>query len=59
LVSEIEQLVKRIPNEVPSRGILYYKYNDQNLRSGLIEGTNDKNLIKIRFSDLPISKATT
>lgn len=59
MVSEIEQLVKRIPNEVPSSGILYYKYDDQNLRSGLIEGTNDKNLIKIRFSDLPISKATT
>jgi len=51
--------VKRIPNEVPPSGILYYKFDDQNLRSGLIEGTNDKNLIKIRFSDLPISKATT
>ena len=51
--------MKRIPNEVPASGTLYYKYDDQNLRSGLIEGTNDKNLIKIRFSDLPISKATT
>ena len=51
--------MKRIPNEVPPSGILYYKFDDQNLRSGFIEGTNDKNLIKIRFSDLPISKATT
>lgn len=51
--------MKRIPNEAPPSGTLYYKYDDQNLRSGFIQGTNDKNLIKIRFSDLPISKATT
>ena len=51
--------MKRIPNEVPPCGTLYYKFDDQNLQSGVISTTNDKNLIKIRFSDLPVSKATT
>jgi len=76
VVSEIEQLEKRIPEETPPSGSLYYKYREtseaqedskaqeesglkpnQAANRGIIE-TSDKTKIKIRFSDLPVSKST-
>ena len=78
VIQEIENIKKRIQEEIPPPGILYYKYKaksengenelkdqivKQNNTSRLIANrkvleTDNKNLIKIRFSDLPISKAT-
>ena len=60
--------------EVPPSGVLYYKYkapkedneeeikepvdkSEQNRRRNVIE-TSDKAKIKIRFSDLPLSRCT-
>ena len=76
VVAEIEQLEKRIPEETPPSGALYYKYKQEpeaqedskaQEESGLTKSqaanrqileTSDKSKIKIRFSDLPISKST-
>lgn len=70
MVAEIEQLEKRITEETPPRGVLYYKYapgatnekeeqkNEKIVANRKIEETPDKSKIKIRFSDLPVSKAT-
>jgi uncharacterized lipoprotein len=68
--TEIDQLNKRIEEETPPSGVLYYKYRPENekdtneevknntVSNRNIEETSDKNKIKIRFSDLAISKAT-
>ena len=66
--TEIEQLNKRISDETPPTGVLYYKYKpDANMDEEETKqtaanrqtlDTSDKNKIKIRFTDLPISKAT-
>lgn len=77
--AEVELIKKRIGEEIPPSGVLYYKYkasaggeNNQELANEekaagagniianrkIIE-TDDKSKIKIRFSDMPISKATT
>lgn len=77
MVAEIDALQKRIKEEVPPPGVLYYKYKPsgaENPEPEANEGkqsksqrmianrkvieTDDKKLIKIRFSDLSISKAT-
>ena len=75
-MQEVEQLEKRIEEETPPPGALYYKWrqtsedhggSEAQEESGLkptqaanrqILETSDKSKIKIRFSDLPISKAT-
>ena len=65
VLQEIETLEARLKIETPPQGTLYYKYKPegqdaeakQTLRK-VIE-TSDKSQVKIRFSDLPISKATT
>jgi hypothetical protein len=72
--AEIETLNKRITAELPAPGILYYKYkpdtknpDDEAEKAELpsttianrkIIETSDKERVKIRFSDLPISKAS-
>ena len=65
---EIELLEKRISQETPPPGVLYYKFKQeegkeeetmtQKMANLKIQETNDKQKIKIRFSDLPISKST-
>lgn len=55
---------KRIKEETPPCGVLYYKYSadakeeEKTDSKRKIEVTSDKSKIKIRFADLPISKAT-
>lgn len=65
---------KRIAEEVPPPGVLYYKYKSNEssnsapiktstnterlIANRQVVETDNKNLVKIRFSDLPISKAT-
>ncbi len=68
IVAEVDQLEQRIKAETPPSGTLYYKYKPkeeleakEETKSGsrkVIE-TDDKSLVKIRFSDLPISRSTT
>jgi hypothetical protein len=72
VVAEIDQLNKRLPNEMPPAGVHYYKYkmnassdkNDQDeptvkvIQNRRIVETDDKAKVKIRFSDLPLSKCT-
>ena len=65
---EIEKLEVRIKDEVPPSGILYYKFKPSTEEDGskatvrtqrnVIE-TDDKTKIKVRFSDMPISKSTS
>lgn len=69
-MAEIDQLDKRIKEETPPSGVLYYKYiqkenaEEENkeeanqVANRKIEETTDKSKVKIRFSDLPISKST-
>ena len=55
-------------DETPPSGVLYYKYvqsesneeekKQNSVANRRIEETTDKTKVKIRFSDLPISKAT-
>lgn len=70
MVAEIETIKKRIESEVPPSGVLYYKYKSPTekeeeaapkttISNKKIAETEDKNKVKIRFSDLPISKAST
>ncbi len=68
VVAEIEQLQERIKSETPPSGTLYFKYKpaseegekeEAKLTSRKVIETEDKSKVKIRFSDLPISKATT
>ena len=67
VVQEIEHLEKRIKDETPPSGFLYYKYvaedddkkeKENTVANRKIINTPDKLKIKIRFSDLPISKST-
>ena len=75
VTSEIEQLETRIAAETPPPGILYYKYKPKtedgadekesreerqpaNSRHPILE-TGDRAKIKIRFSDLPVSRCTS
>lgn len=68
IVAEIEVLQQRIKSEIPPPGTLYYKYKpaledgaeqpESKLTSRKVIETEDKSKVKIRFSDLPISKAT-
>ena len=69
--NEIEQLDMRLLSETPPSGIMYYKYKPKaeevkeeqeqpkvtNSRHPIIE-TEDKSKVKIRFSDLPLSRCT-
>lgn len=67
---EIERLEVRIKDEVPPPGILYYKFKPSTeedeskpthqvrTQKNVIE-TDDKTKIKVRFSDMPISKSTS
>lgn len=74
-MQEIDLLNKRIVDETPPEGVLYYKFsedkkeddeewkningkNSSQIANRKVEQTSDKKLIKIRFSDLAISKAT-
>jgi ATP-dependent RNA helicase DDX10/DBP4 len=66
-LTEIETLTKRISKESPQPGTLYYKYKQDDASKTdksnkpskrKVVDTTDKSLIKIRFSDLPISRAT-
>ena len=65
VLAEIETLEARIKTETPPQGTLYYKYKPsgeeteaKSTHRKVIE-TDKKSQVKIRFSDLPISKATT
>lgn len=70
VVAEIDSLKNRIEAEVPPSGILYYKYTPksedgtekvvehQKVSRHKVLETDDKTKIKIRFSDLPISKCS-
>ena len=71
VMAEIDQLETRIKLETPPAGTLYYKYKPelekgsneeekvvQKTKSTILE-TADKTKVKIRFSDLPISRCTT
>ena len=58
---------KRLENEVPPSGVLYYKYknpevNEEESKNTIanrkIIETEDKSKVKIRFSDMPMSKAS-
>lgn len=71
---EVENIKKRLEKEVPPSGVLYYKYKpaagneaealaeeqttSKTIANRKILETSDKSLIKIRFADLPLSKAT-
>ena len=59
---EITQLVDRITKETPPSGSYYYKYQEKAdsipLPSMKIIPSSDKDLVKIRFADLPISRKT-
>jgi len=63
---EVESLKKRILEEAPPKGILYYKYNQNNVvaeESKVVSNrkvveTADKTKVKIRFTDLPVSRQT-
>ena len=66
-MTEIEHLEKRIKDETPPSGFLYYKYaaedddkkeKENTVANRKIINTSDKLKIKIRFSDLPVSKST-
>lgn len=60
---------ERIKSEIPPSGTLYYKYKpaqdegaekeESKMTNRKVIETEDKSKVKIRFSDLPISKATT
>jgi len=66
--AEIDTMIKRIEKETPPSGVLYYKYKASStgeeeeqkttVANRKIQETSDKDKIKIRFTDLPISKAT-
>lgn len=68
VVAEVEGIKARIAKEVPPSGVLYYKYRApeapekavkaSTIANRKIEETDDKQKVKIRFSDLPISKAS-
>lgn len=68
VVAEIELLDTRIKAETPPQGSLYYKYKPkdevgeptatQKVSSRRLIETDDKSKVKIRFSDLPISRST-
>lgn len=65
VVAEIGALEARIKTETPPPGTLYFKYKPKGddteakqTHRKVVE-TDDKSQVKIRFSDLPISKATT
>ena len=77
---EVEQLNRRILQETPPSGVLYYKYKPkkedaededalrEEEKAAMLTGnkkrhhpileTNDKTKVKIRFSDLPMSRCT-
>ena len=72
VVAEIDQLEARIKEEVPPAGSLYYKYKPKEeptensktnteikVTNRKVIETEDKTKVKIRFSDLPISRSTT
>jgi ATP-dependent RNA helicase DDX10/DBP4 len=70
VVAEIEVLDSRIKAETPPAGSLYYKYkpkdeegaevttNTERKSLRKVVETDDKSMVKIRFSDLPISRST-
>lgn len=72
VVAEVESIKARIEKEVPPSGVLYYKYKAKDeaanteekkekprtIANKNIQETDDKNKVKIRFSDMPISKAS-
>ena len=71
-MAEVEHIMKRIESEVPPSGVLYYKYKNpeveedketeenksRQIANKKILETEDRSKVKIRFSDLPISKAS-
>ena len=64
----METIKKRLDSEVPPSGVLYYKYKhpgtqEEEAKANTISNrkileTEDRQKVKIRFSDLPISKAS-
>lgn len=70
VVAEIEILESRIKAETPPVGALYYKYKPKDEEGAEVTTstekkslrkvveTDDKSKVKIRFSDLPISRST-
>ena len=64
--TEIDKLEERIKKETPPVGTLYYKFKPQDegaeqeakMTARKVIETDDKSLIKIRFSDLPCSRTT-
>jgi len=66
--SDIEKLEQRLKDESPPAGTLYYKYKPADgegedkpsvMTNRRVLETDDKQKVKIRFSDLPISRTTT
>jgi hypothetical protein len=63
ILDEIEKLNARINEETPPAGVMYYKFkqeggDEDKKETRSIMETTDKSKIKIRFSDLPITKST-
>lgn len=70
VLAEIKTLSQRLEEETPPPGVLYYKFkaqaegqeedkqDERQVANRKIMETSDKKKIKIRFADLPLSKAT-
>ena len=66
VVAEIDQLESRLKAETPPTGVHYYKNKSgeiesqsaKEIQNRVIVETSDKSKVKIRFSDLPVSKMT-
>jgi len=72
ILAEVEGIKKRLDVEVPPSGVLYYKYKpdaaasadkeddgkSNSIANRKVIETDDRQKVKIRFSDLPISKAS-